>query len=260
MSKLLPWLYGLILLLETIGLSVIYVVAPPEPSDPLSVWLGTLGLGSMIVMLIYSFARRIKLMRNVARLSVWLHLHIFLGLQGFVFVVFHSLPMFTGARFMWLNPGVLNFWAVVVVIASGVFGRWLFAQVPKTLGGQHMAAKEVEAELATLQKDQGVSLPAEVTALWKSVPETRSIFGVVKADLDRRTAARKLRAMRLDPGVYALAARRLQLERHKAALSVTQRVFRWWIILHRPIAAILYILSAVHLLLALMFTPSLRFF
>ena len=260
MTKLLPWLYGLLLLAEIIGLSVVYAIAPPEPSDPLSVWLGTLGLASMVIMLVYSFARRITLLRNVARLSVWLHLHIFLGLQGFVFVVFHSLPMFTGARFMWLNPGVLNFWAVVVVIASGVFGRWLFAQVPKTLGGQHMAAKEVEAELQSLQTAQGVSLPAEVTALWKGVPETRSIFGVVQADLNRRSAVRRLRRMGLDPDVFALAARRLQLERHKAALSVTQRVFRWWIILHRPIAAILYILSVVHLLLALMFTPSLRFF
>lgn len=256
MLRFLPVLYGLILALETAALAVVYAVWTPAPSDPLSVWLGTLGLASMVIMLVYSLARRIKLLRDVARLSVWLHLHIFLGLQGFVFVVFHSLPMFTGARFMWLNPGVINFLAVCVVIASGVFGRWLFAQVPKTLGGRHMEAKDVEAELKAMKAD----LPAEVTALWKGVPETRSIFGMVKADLDRRTAARKLRRLGLEPEVYALAARRLQLERHKAALSVTQRVFRWWIILHRPIAAILYILSAMHLVLALMFTPSLRFF
>ncbi|MEZ4320647.1 MAG: hypothetical protein R3F61_24405 [Myxococcota bacterium] len=256
MLRFMPILYGLLLALEVVGLTVLYVFATPDPSDPISVWLGTLGLLSMIVMLVYSVARRIKLLRNVARLSYWLHLHIFLGLQGFVFVCFHSLPMFTGSKFMWLNPGVLNFLAVCVVIASGIFGRWLFSMVPKTLGGQHMAAKEVEAELKSLDVD----LPDSVTSLWKGLPETRSIFGVVKSDLDRRTAVRKLRSMKLEPKVYELAARRLQLERHKAALSVTQRIFKWWIILHRPIAAILYILSAVHFLLALMFTPSLRFF
>lgn len=251
-----PIVYGLILAIEVVGLAVVYALWTPAPSDPLSVWLGTLGLLSMIVMLVYSFARRIKLLRDVARLSAWLHLHIFLGLQGFVFVLFHSLPMFTSARFMCLNPGVLNFAAVCVVIASGVFGRWLFGQVPKTLGGRHMEAKDVEAELRGLQAD----LPASVTALWKGVPETRSVFGMVKADLDRRAAQRKLAHLGLTPEVHALASRRLQLERHKAALAVTQRVFRLWILLHRPIAAILYILSAVHLVLALMFTPSLRFF
>lgn len=251
-----PVVYGMLLLVEIVGLAALYAFATPDPSDPISVWLGTLGLLSMIVMLVYSIARRIKILRDMARLSYWLHLHIFLGLQGFVFVFFHSLPMFFGSRFMWFNPGVLNFLAVTVVIGSGIFGRWLFSQVPKTLGGQHMAAREVESELASLQGE----LPESVTALWKGVPETRSVFGMVKADMDRRTAVRKLRRMGLDPKVRELAERRLQLERHKAALSVTQRVFRWWIILHRPIAAIMYILSAVHFLLAMMFTPSLRFF
>lgn len=256
MLRLLPWIYALLLLTEAVGLAAVYALAPPAPSDPLSVWLGTLGLLSMIVMLVYSVARRVKVLRDVARLSAWLELHIFLGLQGFLFVGFHSLPMFTNARFMWLNPGVINFAAVCVVIASGVFGRWLFAQVPKTLGGTHMEAKDVEAELKALNAD----LPASVTALWKDVPELRSIFGMVKADLDRRTAERKLATMGLPPDVYALASRRVRLERQKAALHVTQRVFRWWIVLHRPIAAMMYVLSAMHLVLALMFTPSLRFF
>lgn len=255
MGAHLPKLYALILLLETVVLGVIYVVAPPDPSDPLSVWLGTLGLASMVIMLIYSFARRIKLLRDIARLSYWLHLHIFLGLQGFVFVCFHSAPMVTG-RFYLLNPGVLNFLAVCVVIASGFFGRWLFAQVPKTLGGRHMEAKEVEAEL----KAMNATLPASVTALWTGIPATRSILDIVKADSDRRMAERKLRKLKLEPEVYVLASRRLALERHKAALAVTQRVFRYWILLHRPIAAILYVLSLLHLLLAIMFTPSLRFF
>lgn len=256
MGKHLPKLYVLILLLETIVLTVIYAVATPAPSDPLSVWLGTLGLASMIIMLIYSFARRLKFMRNIARLSYWLHLHIFLGVQGFLFVCFHSLPMFSSGHFRILNPGVLNFLAVVVVIASGFFGRWLFSMVPKTLGGRHMEAKDVEAELT----EMNAVLPASVTALWHGVPATRSILDMVKADSDRRVAQRKLDTMALEPQVYALASRRLQLERHKAALSVTQRVFRYWILLHRPIAAMLYVLSALHLVLALMFTPSLRFF
>lgn len=256
MLRFVPLLYAVILVAEILGLAVVYAVAPPAPSDPLSVWLGTLGLLSMIVMLVYSVARRVKFLRDVARLSAWLHLHIFLGLQGFVFVVFHSLPMFSNSRFMWLNPGVVNFLAVCVVIASGVFGRWLFAQVPKTLGGRHMEGKDIEDELKALKVD----LPPNVTALWKDVPELRSVFGMVKADLDRRTAVRKLSKLGLDDDAHALAVRRLQLERHKAALHVTQRVFRWWIVLHRPIAAIMYILSVMHLVLAFMFTPSLRFF
>lgn len=256
MQRLLPPVYALILLAEIAVLSWIYATDPPAPSEPLSVWLGSLGLGSMVVLLAYSLARRSAAIRRIAQLKVWLHLHIFLALQGFVFVVFHSLPMFWNATFHWLNPAVLNFIGVCIVIASGVFGRWLFAQVPKTLGGRHMAAKEVEAELAGMQAD----LPSSITRLWGDLPQTRSFLGILAADRYRRGALRELRALDLPDHVRALAERRLRLEGHKAALSVTQRVFRWWILLHRPLAAILYILSVVHVLLSLMFTPSLRFF
>ncbi|MCA9568036.1 MAG: hypothetical protein KC656_09345, partial [Myxococcales bacterium] len=138
MLRLLPFVYVATLVFEVVVLATIYALAPPRPSDPLSVWLGTLGLASMVVLLVYAVARRSKAVRHIAELRHWLHFHIFLAFQGFVFVVFHSLPMFTGARFMWLNPGVLNFLAVCVVMASGIFGRWLFQQVPRTLGGQHM--------------------------------------------------------------------------------------------------------------------------
>lgn len=256
MHRILIILYVLILVAETIALSLVYALDPPAPSDPLSVWLGTLGLLSMVVLLAYGVARRSRTVRKIAELRIWLNLHIFLAFQGFLFVVFHSLPMFTGSRFMWLNPGVINFMAVCVVMVSGGFGRWLFAQVPRTLGGQHMAAKEVEAELRAMK----IKLPASVTALYEGLPETRTIFGMVGAAQARRVAMAQLGRLDLEPDVRALAHRRLQLEQHKTALSVTQRVFKWWILLHRPIAVILYILSAMHLVLALMFTPSLRFF
>ena len=131
MLRLLPFVYVATLVFEVVVLATIYALAPPRPSDPLSVWLGTLGLASMVVLLVYAVARRSKAVRHIAELRHWLHFHIFLAFQGFVFVVFHSLPMFTGARFMWLNPGVLNFLAVCVVMASGIFGRWLFQQVEK---------------------------------------------------------------------------------------------------------------------------------
>lgn len=255
MHRILPVVYSVVLLVEALALGILYATDPPAPSDPISVWLGTLGLASMVVLLGYSAARRSRALRRIAELRVWLHLHIFLALQGFLFVVFHSLPMFWGARFMWLNPGVINFAGVCVVVASGIFGRWLFQQVPRTLGGRHMLARDVDAELAAMKAD----LPASVTRLWADEPTTTSLAGILGAAARRRAALRALHQLQLPAEVHALAHRRLVLEHQKAALAVTQRVFRWWIVLHRPIAAIVYILSVVHLALALMFTPSLRF-
>ena len=65
-----------------------------------------------------------RALRNVARLSSWLHFHIFLGVQGMVCVVFHSMHLFTRSFAVNLmNPAVLNFIAVTIVFCSGLSSR-----------------------------------------------------------------------------------------------------------------------------------------
>ena len=204
---------------------------------------------------VYSIARRSRLLRSWARLSTWLHLHIFLGLQGILLVFFHCAPMlYREGHAAVLNPGILNLLAVIVVFFSGVFGRYLYAQVPKTLGGQHLAIAALEEELAALS-----DVPKEVHALWAAAPAHGGVFAIVGSDLQRRSALRRLGAMALEPEVHALAARRVTLEWQKAVLGGAQGIFRLWILLHRPLAIAMYFLSAVHMALAFMFTPSLRF-
>lgn len=253
-ARILPFLYFALLASEAVGLLAVYATVQPASSSPLNVAVGSLGLASMVVMLVYSIARRSKALRAVARLSTWLHLHIFLGLQGILLVFVHSMPMlWREGHAALLNPGVLNLIAVGIVFASGLFGRYLYAQVPKTLGGQHLAIRDLDDELKQLE------VPAGVAALWADAPSHGGVFAIAGSDLKRRAALRKLHAMHLAPELHDLAARRVTLEWQKAVLGGAQGVFRLWILLHRPLALAMYFLSAVHIALALMFTPSLRF-
>jgi hypothetical protein len=241
-----------VLFVEGVSLLVLYLVLRPESASWLNVTIGTLGLLSMIAMLIYSVARRSKALRDVMRLSYWLQLHIFLGLQGILLSVVHCLPILW--RHGWpilVNPGMLNLYAVMTVFASGLFGRYLYAQVPKTVGGQHLEAKGLEAELAALGP-----VPPELAALWVGAPGAGSFFGVIRAGFARMRALFRLRQMKLEPKVRALARRRVLLEHQKAAMLAAQRVFRYWIVLHRPIAVGMYFLTAVHVLVALVFTSD----
>lgn len=255
MARFLPLLYFALLAAEAVGLTALYAMVRPTSSSLLNVSLGSMGLVSMVVMLVYSIARRSKLLRGWARLSTWLHLHIFLGCQGVLLVFFHCVPMlYREGHAALLNPGILNLIAVAIVFASGLFGRYLYAQVPKTLGGQHMAIRALDEELQALE-----SVPSEVAALWAGAPSHGGVFAIVGSDMQRRSALRKLGAMKLNPEVHALAARRVTLEWQKAVLGGAQGVFRLWIVLHRPLAVAMYFLSFVHIALAFMFTPSLRF-
>jgi hypothetical protein len=254
-ARILPFVYFALLAAEAVGLALVYAVLQPASSSLFNVALGTVGLVSMVVMLVYSIARRSKTLRGWARLSTWLHLHIFLGVQGVLLVFFHCVPMlYREGHAALLNPGILNLIAVAIVFFSGLFGRYLYAQVPKTLGGQHMAIKALEEELSQLQ-----GVPNEVATLWAGAPARGGVFAVVGSDFQRRSALRRLDAMGLEPQVHALAARRVTLEWQKAVLGGAQGVFRLWIVLHRPLALAMYFLSFVHIALALMFTPSLRF-
>ena len=250
----LPYVYATLLVVETLWLTWRYATDMPGPVDPLSIWLGWGGLISMIVMLVYSIARRSKTLRQWARLSYWLHFHIFLGCQGMLWVTFHSAQFLTGeSGRSWLNPGVLNFFAVATVFASGLFGRYLYAQLPRAVGGEQMAMREVDAELAKLTQP----ISSDVAALWKDVPKGVGFLALVRASGATGRALRSLKKMDIPADQRDLAKRRILLERRKAALVYTQRVFWWWIVLHRPIAIAMYVLSAVHVLLAYMFTPAL---
>jgi hypothetical protein len=243
----------LILAIEAVSMLALYAWLQPASGSWLNVAVGSVALASMIAMLVYSLARRIQALRNLMRLSYWLQLHIFLGLQGVLLAFVHCLPLLW--RHGWpilLNPGMLNLYAVAIVFGSGLFGRYLYAQVPKTLGGRHMALRAVDEELAR----DAEAIPQPVRQLWEATPPARSILGIVPAGFRRRRALRRLARMPLEPEIRRLAARRLLLEHQRASMVVTQRLFRFWIVFHRPVAAGMYLLSAAHVLVAVLFSTG----
>jgi hypothetical protein len=174
--RFLPYAYAGLWVAELIALVVIYVRWHPAASSTFGTALGWAGLVSMIVMLVYSIARRSRSMRQWARLSHWLHFHIFLGFQGVLFVAFHSSSLWSKGFLNPLNPGFLSFVGATIVFCSGLFGRFLFGRLPRGPDGEP---------------------------------------------------------------------------------NRSQRVFGLWIVLHRPLAAAMYLVTFVHVALSYMFTPSL---
>jgi thioredoxin reductase (NADPH) len=228
----LPVAAFIFLILELGGLTWLFATSPPPSGSPLSVLLGWGGLGSMVIMLIYSVARRSRALRRRFRLSAWLNFHIFFGLQGVLLVFFHCWPIFfpEGPRdYNFLNAGRLTLVAVGVVFCSGLFGRYLIGRLPRTLRGEALGPRELETEMATLDK----GIPAPVAALW--------------AEGDWGGAAAAVAALAdLEEADRERALRRIDLGRRHAGLAAAQRFFSRWIVAHRPMAAILYILAGLH--------------
>lgn len=255
MADRLPVIYALVLVAELVALLARYLSDPPSSSAPLSIWLGWGGIAAMVIMLVYSIARRSKQLRRWARLSTWLHFHIFMGTQGLLLTLFHSSHLFhRDAPISWLNPGTLCFIAVLIVFFSGIFGRYMYSWLPRTMAGERMSANEAEKELREAETPLTAEVQAELDASAQAAGS--GFFGLVSADLQLRAIRRRCRALTPAPEQRALVDRRLFLQRRLLTLRAAERVFRLWIIAHRPIAAIMYVLAAVHIVLSYMFTPG----
>lgn len=120
-----PALYA-ILVAEAIGCAWLYAARDVRASDPIGHAAGWIGTASMLLMQLYSVRRRVRALARFGRLSRWLQGHIFLGLQGAILVTFHSLHLSTLA-----NLSGATIAMTIVVAMSGVFGRYVYARLPR---------------------------------------------------------------------------------------------------------------------------------
>src|SRR5262249_44075335 len=144
------WGYAL-LVLEAAALIGLHYKRPEESGgDRYSYLIGWRGLASMVVMQVYSLRRRVRAMAGMGKLRSWLRFHIFLGLQGALLVTYHSLHLHDARTIQGAN-----IICVYVVVASGIFGRYVYSLLPKSIIGDRLSAKQIETELAELATMEG---------------------------------------------------------------------------------------------------------
>ena len=154
----LAWPYVAILLGEIALLGRLVAISHGPP--PLTYEMGWAGVGSMLVLPVYSIRRRVRALRALGSLRAWLDLHVFLGLQGFVLVAYHSVGISPRA-----SLAAINFALVAVVVASGVAGRYVYGLVPRGSGQLALAlAERTLARWMVLHRPLSVLLLA-ITAL-----------------------------------------------------------------------------------------------
>ena len=89
------------------------------------------------------------------RLRHWLSAHIWLCTLGPFLITLHTSFKVGGLV-------SIAFWSMVLVVSSGVVGRYVYVRIPKTLGGQFHTMQELEAERAALLAEvEAAGLPAE---------------------------------------------------------------------------------------------------
>jgi hypothetical protein len=226
--------------------------------------LGIAGALILLATLLYPLRKTLKLLRQRGRMAAWLRYHIWCGLAGPIFVTLHGTFKFGGLV-------AISYWSMVAVMLSGIIGRYIYVQIPRSLQGQELGERELAerdaALLAELRSDlaQDPDLLADVDGICR-IPGAVQARGVrlllftLRDDLSRgrrtRLLKRRLRSTHhytkaLIREITAVARRRSLLRRRIAVLHVSRDLLRHWHSIHRPFALVMFGIAIVHVVAAL---------
>jgi len=228
-----------------------------KPGGELGILYGMAGTAMMVLMLGYSLRKRVGILKRLGSLRTWLDLHIFFGVIGPAFIVLHT-------SFKAEGLVALSFWSMVVVAASGVAGRYLYGQIPRTRAGDELSLAEAEALDEELTRElhqrfrlspQALTALQELTARGSKRPRSLPVF-LVRSAFDAMAFHFRLWRFRrqLEGVPPELAKSFVRTLRQKASLGrrivlweQLHRIFHYWHILHKPFAIIMYLFMLVHI-------------
>ena len=229
--------------------------------------LGLAGGLLMLGLLLYPMRKRFRFMHEWGALKHWFRFHMLGGILGPVLVLFHS--TFKVGSF---NAAVALA-CMLLVVASGLVGRFIYRRIHHGLYGAHATLKELEQSLAqqfealdaVLRGMPGVKQEVErFTALVSHLPENRAARAAhflslgLKRVLVKRSVRRALAAYTVAGAPCAATSHKdlanllrtiddtLQAMQRRAQFSTYERLFSLWHVIHIPFLCMLVVTAVVH--------------
>lgn len=235
-----------------------------KPSGVFGHGLGILGtLLILIGVFSYIARKRYKFLARFGRLKYWLEFHIFLCSVGPVMVLFHTAFKFGGIV-------SISFWSMVAVVASGVIGRYIYIQIPRTIEGRELSLGEVQALKSNVGEILKGAYQLDDTSYQAILASTSGHFRVEQGSLlsriinknfqDKRTLRNVkniLRANNLSTSdlkkVTRLIKNEIALNNRIERLQTMQKLFKYWHVAHLPFAVIMLIIMVIHVAVTITF-------
>src|SRR5215472_4907672 len=108
-----------------------------RPSGPIGLYLGFVGVALFIGIFLYPIRKHWAWLGQIGKTRHWLDIHVLMGLTAPLIIAFHSTLKFKGIAGM-------AFWIMFAVSASGVVGRYLYAQIPRKVTTAELSMKELQ--------------------------------------------------------------------------------------------------------------------
>jgi len=235
-----------------------------RPAGRLGLRYGIIGFAMITAgVIIYSGRKRIKALARLGKLKFWLEFHIFLCTLGPFLVTLHTSFKVGGLV-------SIAYWSMAVVALSGIFGRYVYVRIPKTMQGGFADLAAIKKQRADLLEELAAGLGPRLAHVERLVAPAKAspkegllgaIVAAVRFDLTHGRTIRQVRKVltgaNLTHGqkerVVRVVERQLQVEHQMAHLMPFQRLFKYWHILHLPLAIAMFVIVAVHVTVATLF-------
>jgi len=227
---------------------------------PSAIWghgFGIIGSFLMLIGVVFYMARkRFRAFGRVGVLKHWLEFHIFLCSLGPILVLYHTSFKFGGLV-------AISFWSMVAVFLSGVVGRFIYIQIPRTIEGRELSLNEVREmtgnisdQIKTLVSLDNESYNIIIDSTRKRIEPIHKNFlaGYFNRYIANRNKLRDVKAVLDTNGVpqaqqkQVLALVRSDISLHKRIerLVVMQNMFKYWHVAHLPFAFVMLIIMIIH--------------
>ncbi len=235
-----------------------------RPGLGLGLAFGIVGALMIVANLLYLVRRTPSLKFQRGSLQAWMTSHVATGIFALLCATLHSgmAPRDT--------VGGHALWALVVLLVSGVIGRYFYAYVPRAANGRELELAEVKAQLARISDAWDPAQRAFVTRVREAVDHS------VHAAQWNGSFLGRLRALVLGQRALRTTLMRLELEGRNAGISREQvretlalardahrmsvaaahledlrALLNTWRYVHRWVAALMVALIVLHIAYAL---------
>ncbi|NUO03348.1 MAG: hypothetical protein HUU01_22280, partial [Saprospiraceae bacterium] len=211
----------------------------------------------------YQAKKRFRFLARLGRLKYWLEFHIFLCSLGPVMILFHTAFKFGGIV-------SISFWSMVAVVLSGIIGRFIYIQIPRTIEGRELSLNEVremKGDLGELLKStynldqKSYQSVLDVVHINSQRMEGGFFSRVVGKYFEDKKAIREVKNILKTNGlsnldtqkVAKLVGNEISLNNRIARLVTMQELFKYWHVAHLPFALIMLIIMIIHVGITLAF-------
>ena len=236
-----------------------------KPSGFVGHGIGIIGSFMMIFgVAIYMARKRFRFLFRFGILKYWLEFHIFLCTLGPILVLFHTAFKFGGIV-------SVSFWSMVAVVLSGVIGRFIYIQIPRSIQGQELSIKEID-EIndnlnyklrEELKVDESILLKIDeitYTNKYKNISSYKALLIVFREYFHTRILIRKFKkAIKNElhskevSEIIKVIKNRIILARRIGLLRSMHNLFKYWHVIHLPVALVMFLIMLVHIIIAFTF-------